>query len=416
MRRLEHKVTIVSGVYSIEGWQTYDITNDMLSPADAFSLAVGPTTPELWRALAKDSEVQVFLDDTRILTGFIDRRAGSSSKRTGSSISISGRDRGGRLVDERMPLISFGGLGIADLAKRCADPWIPNVALSNATNRRLISGGGAVGRVSGEPLVDVNLSNGQSVTVPRSVAGAKSTGNKAQDEAILLLSQDAKRAEARRKVRPGESRWQVLAHFLEEAKLLAWSSADGKTLIVGQPNYQQEPTFTFFHPGPGSIRADESNVESLEVVDDCGEMYSKIICLSETHDDFDDAVTRVSGEAVDGPGPDGTGKHLQHPKVLIVTDNDVKTRKQAIARAERELAERAAAGHELVITVRGHGQRRAGAARPTLYAFDLMARVESEEFEIKGDYLITRVRFSCSKEQGPTTELRLVPKGTVLTV
>jgi prophage tail gpP-like protein len=381
VRKLEHKVTLSVGIYSIEGWLTYDILNDMMSPADAFSMSVGPVTPELWRALERDAEVQVFLDDTRILSGFLDRRQGSSSKQSGSQVSISGRDRGGRLLDERMPLIGFAGLGIADLAKLCAGPWVESVALSNATNRRLVAGKGAkMGRISAEPAIDVR---------PRT------------------------EGEKPRKVRPGETRWQVLSQFLEEGKLLAWLSADGKTLVVGQPNYSQEPTFQFFHAAPGSRRGGDSNVESFEVSDDVSERYSRIICIADSTD-TDGETIRCKGETSNGPGVDGIGKDFTHPKVMIVTDSDVRTNRMATVRAEREMAERDSAGHEVRIVVKGHGQLVAGAQRPTLYAFDTMARVESEDFEIKGDYLITSTRFTMSKDAGPVTELRLVPKGTVL--
>lgn len=389
MRKLENSVAVVVGPYHIEDWLSYEIVNDMLSPADSFELTAGPFTNDLYRALLPDSEVQVFLDDTRILTGLIDERRSTSSKGQGTQLVVRGRDRGGRLLDERCPLFSLVGLGILDLAKKCTDPWVTNVTASNATNRRLIAGGAAarMGRISKEPAIEV-------IRESTNIFGHGS--------------------DHRRKVRPGESRWQVLAHFLEETKLLAWPTADGSTLVVGQPNYNQEPTFHFVHAKPQSQRAADSNVESIEVVDNFGERYSRIICMADDVEPGGGAVRHYKGEVFDGVGPDGEGRNFIHPKVMIIHDSDVKSNAMAQARAEREMAERDGAGHELVVTVRGHSQVIAGGKTPTLYAFDTIARVTSEDFGIDADYLITRTRFTLKKDSGPVTELHLVPKGTTL--
>jgi prophage tail gpP-like protein len=385
----QHKVRIVAGANTLEGWQSYDITHDMLNPADSFSLSIGPLTLPLRAVLAVDTRVQLFLDDTQILEGFIGTRR-SHVGRDGSNISVSGRDRGGRLVDESAPLVSFAGLGIADLALRIASPWVERVELSNTTNRRLIAGGpkAKTGRVSAEPAID---------RTPR----------------------------AERKVRPGETRWQVLQHFLQEGKLLAWLSADGKALIVGKPNYDQEPTFQLNEAPVGSPRRQQNNVESLDEIDSVEETYSRITCMADWYEDYYAAnaagnavhftdTHRSRGVADDGPGPDGTGNRFLHPKNLLIVDQEVRSHAGAKTRAERELADLSHDCHALSAVVKGHGQQLAGAAKPTLFACDTMVRVNSESLAIRADYLITRVRVTTDKRGGPVSELTLALKGTEL--
>jgi prophage tail gpP-like protein len=385
-----HNVKIVAGASTIEGWQSYDITHDMLNPADSFSLSAGPYTQAKANALRPDTRVRIYVDDVLQLDGFTGQRRAGVSRRGGGVLTVSGRDRGGRLVDESAPIVSFAGLGIADLALKMATPWVERVELSNASNRRLIAGGAKVktGRVSAEPAIDRS---------PR----------------------------AERKVRPGETRWQVLQHFLQEGKLLAWLSADGAALVVGKPNYDQEPTFRFVEAPVGSQNRHRANFESIEVSDSVEELYSRITCSATWHESYftanaaGNAVTfeethRYRGVANDGPGADGIGNRFQYPKTCVLVDQDVRSSAAARTRAEREMADLGSDAHALTITVKGHGQLAAGAVKPTLFACDTMARVRSETLGIDGDYLITRVRFTADKPGGEVTELALVPKGVEL--
>ncbi len=385
MNEVRHKVTIRSGKEGIENWTSYEITCDMLEAADGFTIAIGPVDPvgerfgTAWAAVAPDSPVQVLLDDVAIMTGFIDDREGTSSM-NGDVLTVSGRDRASRLIDESMDLISFTGLDLEKLALKIASPWFERIAFSNAENRSLVRGA-ARGAKGGRAFKEPN--------VPRS-------------------------ARAYRKVEPGESRWAVLDYFLRELELLAWPSGDGKTLIIGAPNYDQEPTFRLFHARAGSVRAAESNVMQFKVKDSVGERYSQITAFGSQTGDDGSVQRGARGTATNGPGLLGVGADFQARKTLIITDDNVRGTAQAQVRARREMAQRDANGHEITVTVPGHAQQIDGARSPTLYACDNMVDVESEVFGIKGRYLITQTTFRRDESSGETTDLRLVPKGTRL--
>lgn len=377
-----HNVSVRVGSKVIERWTDYDVSCDMLTAADSFSLSIGdPARDEVFDLVAPDEEVQILLDDTAILSGLVDAREGTSSRGGGSVIQVSGRDRAGRLVDESMELVSFVGMTLDALAKKVAGPWFESVTLSNAANRMLIRGRGAkIGKVAREPAID---------RTPR----------------------------APRKVQPGESRWNVLAHFLREGELLAWATADGKTLVVGLPNYDQAPSYHFFHAREGSPRQVEANVIDFHVRDSVAERYSRVIAVGSSPGDlenFGDRVSRHRGSASNGTGAYGIGADFKHRKVLLVSDDSIHNAQEAQKRAAREMAERDAAKHTIELQVGGHDQLVAGARRPTLYAFDTMARVESEKYGIDGLYLVTAVNFHHDRDSGETTRISLVPKGTVL--
>lgn len=374
----EHLVTVAIGKQGIERWHGYSIDCDMLQPADAFELSFAGGRRDVWELVRTDGQVDVLIDDVPVLSGFIGRRSRRAGLQ-GSEISIAGRDRGGRMVDESMPLQSFEGLGIKELAEACSQGIFGSVALQNTRNRKLARGSRAKhAAVSGEPIIT--------------------------------------RGNARKKVDPGETRWQVLDYFLKEGELLAWSSCDGAELIVGLPNYRQDPQYRFFVPAEGSRRAREGNVIECEIVDQVEDRYARIVAMGAgkgNTSNYAERVVRQRGTALCNPDSvDGTGTDFLFRKDLILADDDVKDLETATRRARREMARRAAGGHSVRLKVRGHDQSFAGI--PVLYAFDCMAEFEDEETGTKGSYLITRITFRQSLDEGETTAIEMVPKDTVL--
>ena len=346
-----------------------DLVCDMLELADPFSLEL-PFTRKLWDACPTDTQVSIHIDDSRVLTGFIDERVKTGSKSRGSTIRLEGRDKGGRLVDESAPLVTFAGLGIEDLAREIVAPWFNTVSLSNARNRALVKGRGR-----------------------RSAAIAR--------EPAIQSGKDV-----RRKVDPGETRAQVLLYFLELAGLLAWSTADGREFIVGEPNYSQAPQWRF------QVGDEASNVEEHDYRESVAERYSSVTVCGSSRGNGQNYAGNIFKQAT----IHDNGGDFQRPKVLIVSDHDVNSVEKAQDRAIREKELRDARGRALSLTVPGFGQVLGGVdgERPAIYAFDTVARWEDVEADIRGDFLITRVHFQTDKNGGQWTQLDLVPVGTEL--
>jgi prophage tail gpP-like protein len=328
------------------------------------------------------------IDDIVVASGFIDDREWEDG-RGGDSLVVTGRDRGGRLVDEAMPLTNLQGLSLKDLGEIVAGGWFESVTLSNAENRQLLRG--SPKDEFDDEEVDPDPSAGIFQATKSNI-----------------------------KVQPGQKRWETLTHFLREAGLLAWSTADGKQLFIGQPNYEQAPSYTFFIAASmESSRAQEGNIQKVKLRDSVGERYSKIIAIGEhrtTDEDGNEEAETYRAEVVDGPGADGIGGAFKHRKILVVNDGDLRSQELAKARAEREQAHRDATGRSLVITVLGHAQARDPRRAPILYAPDTIAEVELERIGVHALFMPTSVKFRHSRSEGETTELKLVPKGSALRI
>jgi prophage tail gpP-like protein len=378
---VKHQIDIKAGGKVIERWQRYRITCDMLSPADDFELELSPYSTEAAELVPPDAEIQVSIDGTRILTGYVDERRRRVG-RDGTRLSISGRDKGGRLVDESMPLTTFRGLQtLQSLAEAAIGPWFTEVGFSNADNRTRLRGKRAhVAAAYGEPPVVFD------------------------------------RSKAPKKVEPGQSRWDVLASWLEPAQLLGWSTADGYSFVIGLPNYEQESQYAFRLPLTGS--GFRGNVIEAELTESIAERYSRITVVGAMRGDsanYGRRVTKLRGVVSDGDGANGIGGSFAHRKTLILSDDEIKSAKDAEDRAIREMNLRNSGAEVITLNVPGHGQRYGPTTPATLYACDTIAEIKIDALDIDSKGLIVACDFIADKPGGEMTTLTLVPLNTILT-
>lgn len=372
MKAWQHRITVVIDGREIGGWEDYSVDSSMLEPADSFQMS-RPFDRAAWDLCRTDRPVIVAIDGVTILDGFIDRRRRRAAD---AKISIEGRDKAGRLVQESAPAFSYQGLSVDELAKRLASPWFTAVTYSNARNRTQRRGRGSKVAVGREPAV-------------RPGAGTV-------------------------RVEVGQTRWAALQALVADKGLLAWSTADGRELVIGLPNYQQAVQFKFCHPAPGS--ASLRNIFDLEYEESTADRYSRIAVSGTGAGDavnFGAAVQRY-GEARNNPDEtDGSGRDFSAVKELLIADRSVRSQAQAQERADQEMAARDQGGVSVKIEAPLHGQIIAGTT-PTLFAPDTMAEVIDEEIGLKLACLITSCRYRSDRRRGEVTDIEFVPKGTVL--
>jgi prophage tail gpP-like protein len=365
---------------------SYEIDLDMLELADAWSVSLRFTL-SAWQYAAPDNPIVIECNGRPVVTGLIDESTRRIDKSGGKLLELQGRDRGGRLVDSAAPLLDLSGLGILDLARGLVTAiggfdLFPTVSLQNATNRRLMVGGGGRARTSAEPAIDTSPDRSD------------------------------------RRVRPGQTRAQVLEDWLTQAGLLGWSSADGSTFVVGRPNYAQEPQYELRVPAAGSARRRDGNVLAMSSRETAGDRYSRIIVLGSGAGNARNFGANVQrrGVALQGPNADGTGRSFTLPKDLIITDDDLRSQAAAQARADHEMALRESLAAQITATVRGHSQAFGATGKRANYAIDTLVRVVDEEIDAPGnprDWLITRVHYTGGRD-GQTSTLTMVPRGTDL--
>ena len=418
-----HRVGVVAGGALVPGWQSYSISVDILQPADAFSLSV-QFTREAWKLLKTDKQVEVFIDDTRILTGLIGGR--EKVPGMGTELQISGRDKTGRLVDESAALFRFGGLYIKELAEviceiGTANALFDRVVLVNTRNRSLLRSKRArKAKVSVEPIVNPIVGAfragaglfGSTIPEVGSDLSFRVDRPPVIDPGIFGGRSSPKR------VQPGQSRWSVLEEFLREARLLAWSTADGRELFIGLPNYEQEAQYLFFEGASDDPRDRERTNCSIRVIENVEEMYALYVACGAakgTGASYGANVTKNVASTRDNPNTsDGTGINFERPKTLLISDDGIKSQRDAQERVEREALQRQAGHLEVEITTAGHGQIYAGTT-PTIYAVDTICHVIDQDTGINAPFYITAIDFS-RDDDGTKSTIRAVPKGTLLTL
>jgi prophage tail gpP-like protein len=369
---------IVSGE-SIVNWQSYDIRLSLGLIADEFSLSLGPPTRRIWDLCALDAEVQIMLGNSPLIRGYIDDRV-RVARRGEKSIQIVGRSKMGRIIDESAPLMRLDGLDLQTFCRRVCDPWFTNIALDGTRNRDLIRGRRSAKARAGAPIF-------------------------------------ARRNETSLKVEPGETRASVLQRFLRRAKLTAWESGDGRELIVGQPNRQQDPQYRFTLPASADSEfANRGNIISVTYRESVGERYSRIIVVGAGNGDgvnYGRSVTRYRAEADDGPGEDGTGGDFRRRKILIVPHSDLRDLQDAQERADADRDERRSSRLQVDIETYGHSQRLFENAEGALFAPETIAEYYDEELDIEQRLMVAAVQLRGGRGTNGTTTLTLAPEDTI---
>lgn len=371
----KHEVSVVVAGVEVYGPTSYQIKTSLTDAVDSFTIAF-PFAPEIWDLCVEDSPIRVFIDRVPVLTGRIDDRVAGDEY----EIEITGRCNRGRLYDDCAETISYGGLTLTGLIEQLAKPFFSRVVFTNVQDRALRRGKGKKARAGNEPAL---------------IAGRKKTGTQ---------------------IEAGQTRWSVIDQLLEQTGLLAWSSGDGSTLIVSRPNYAQEVQFGFFRPAKDSRRAADANVLGMRVKRSTGDRYSRIVVVGSgpgTAVNYGAAVAARYGEAKNSDATvNGDGVDFTAPKRLIV-QRSIASVEEARELADREMAKRDAQGNLIEVTAPGHGQRIARAFT-TLFANDLLARVEDERTGTLATYAIVGCTYQQSRGASATTAMDLVLRGAVI--
>lgn len=374
----EHDISIVVSGVQVVGWEKYELVLDMLRFDDHLSMQI-PFSREVWDLCKPDAPIKFFIDDVQFLDGFIDT---SPLPEDEEVVTVTARDRLGRVVQESAPGIRFAGLKLNDLVVKLVHPWFEVVTNSNALNRTVLRG-----------------------------RGKKA---KAAAESVKLFSQ--KKLDSI--IEPGQTRGTVLQNVLKQVGCIAFSSGDGKTLFVGQPDYNQEPQFRFFMPKANSARIDEGTVRAMGVHRSTEQRYSEVIVVGSgtgTDENYGPRVTSLYGVAKNNPATaDGTGLDFTAPKRLVVP-RQIQNQAEAVELAKREMAQRDVTGNMVTVRVAGHGQKDRASSFVTLFAPDTLASVEDERTGTHGIYILTKCTMRGERKGGEETSLELLPKGSELT-
>lgn len=267
---------------------------DVLTPAAGWSLSAANPTPAQIEAITEGSPILLQVGGADVLVGWIDQKRLSSS-RSGTILSLSGRDHVAPLVDCSVPMT-----------------WsLKNITLYLLATQILAHLG-----------------------IPAIVFGPNDI-----DEPIPRVHPE-----------PGESFWDLLVRYARERRLLVW--AQPGQLHISRPNYVTPPVGALCRRVPGPLAA-ANNVLSADHTWKVSQRRSPVTVVGQGAGGdalFGAAAGRVVGTATD---PVLTALGLARP--LVVQEGTIRTNARALARARWEVEKRAGDGWIGSYTIPGHG-------------------------------------------------------------
>ncbi len=216
----DNTVSLLIGGKTHSQWTDYDIDSALLTPADDFVLTLGRPVDAKPDAVRPGDKVQVRIGSDTVLSGRIDRVDTHTAKGQ-KTLTISGRDEAGVLLDCSCPLFNAQEMDLKQIIETIVKPL-----------------------------------------------------------GIGKIRIDAAKTEKTHKVQiePGSRAWDALVQYAEANGLWPWMEPDG-TLVVGGPDYTVPPSGELVLRTGGK----GNNVESLEVERDMAARYSEITVLGQSH-------------------------------------------------------------------------------------------------------------------------------------
>lgn len=424
MARPSHDVRIRIGGEEYSKWSSYSLESNMLQDADAFEFTLNNKGGELSAAISVLDEVQVLIDGTIQLSGYVDRIQTSVGVDGSPELTVQGRDRFGQLVDVMPKPQTITGKDLLQIAEALSTPFVTNWVFDNSDNlRRLQNAKRRLRRLErfqqtlrktrtfgikkdtttkktyyevGGQRVPIDLSkrgSAQQIAIDANesrVSTAKAFLNKIKRELFPRVKIDA-----------GQTIMEVITRLASRAGFLVWQHADGSG-IISRPNYGQEPSYSIHFHGPDSARRQRNNALSGQVARDGSQRYRSY---------------RLKGYSVNTANKKGKG--ARHDRTI--TDSDVAlsartyyedsdgagTAKQAREKLLRERQRREFEALVATYVFRGHG------LDGVLWQHDAIAAVEDTINSLSGKLYLVRRRFYAD-EEGQHTEIELRKAGVYL--
>jgi prophage tail gpP-like protein len=349
-----HVIKVLVGGAEIRDWESYEIRLSLREPVSTAALS-GAFHADRFEALPLGASVQITLDGRAVFAGYLTRRT-----RRGHRLDIECHDKAWQLVQDAAPLRRFRKDTLLSLAQAMVEGVFDQVVFQNAKNRALYGGG--TRRTGGEPPV-------------------------------LAKSSDPV------KTPPGASRWAALAEVLVRAELLAWSSGDGRSLILAKPNFAQEPRYEFVLSDQG-----RGTCTDIQVSESIEQSYRKVIVIGQSRSGdgrFSYGINlERQGSATDAAFPLPITRRIIEQ---CYTADDA----QRLAQAHLDDAKSEAV--EYTVQAEQHGQ----AGR--LYVPDTVARIRDERNGFEELGYVTAVSYRGSR-YSESTEVQCVPLNTRIVI
>lgn len=402
---------------TLKGWLNYTFDSDFLTPSDAwsFSLPDQGISNETRAALGMigpfrglGAKLQLVINGNVQASGFLDSLEVSAATGSGAVWHLAGRDRLAQAVDSHSdPTTKFKeGATLAEVLKQVFAPFgwgtDEDFLIDNSANRNAKTG------IRGVPMTTGQLA-----------AKRQHRKNAKGPQPLKTFVQH------QLKPYPHEGVFAFAARVSQRHGLWIWSSADGETLVVGQPNFDQDPSYSLRRSRDGkstnilasTVRFDMTDQPITIVADGAGgggdfgksalrtigvnpAFYTQDPAYLEPFAKFKNAHVLTDFEGV------GTPQQLPRSRVLYLHDEESKTQDQLDRFVHREMSLLLRKSLSVDVVVEGHGQIIEGSFRP--WDIDTVVNYEDEISGVFEPLYVLRRTFEKSRSAGTTTHLHLI--------
>lgn len=417
----------IGGAY-IDAWSEFRFESDIFTPSDAFRISMGvgsssalktqDTIDFLRRFIYPGASVKLYVANGKThalqATGFVDA-TDIQNDAGGTKFSVEGRDAASLLIRDAAPIDQYSkDTTIQAFATRACEKHGITVQGSAALNRSRATG--KVSKDTKRRLQDQARELGiPAANLSDKIAGAIAAGTITINDVAIASRSDSldslklyQMTAKEAKPQAGETTWEFIERHVKRNGALMRMSVDGKLMLMGI-DYDQLPTHDIIRKttsrrtkvsAKGAV-SEWNNVISGGERIDTANVYGRVVVYGRakgqdaTRSAFKGVAENMTGDAV--------GSNI----TLILHDSGIRSQAEANKRAEFELAKSRQGMRVLQYTLRGFGQG------GILYAPDTVVNVDDDVTGAKGAYYVTSRTFSLSAANGATTELRMVPSGSI---
>ncbi len=347
------------------------ISDIMCGMGDPFSCTVPNPDGAMTGKVNKGDTVELYIADpgvaggtsTRQLTGVVVSVNGSSNMQ-GTTLRITCADKGWHYQRSEAPVFkSLQGKKIKDLAEMLTHPsWnIRGIKFENTSNIK-----------------------------------ARLGRRQAQ---INTLPKDYPAVLPRIQIEPGQSAADVLFYVCKLNQLLCQVTQDGY-LSIYQPDYKQQPAYTFhFHKSSEPERS-KNNVLSVSFDDSAEAVYTRVKCYSYN---LLPAAAHLSNNPNEGAfsGVDSDANALPFSHAITFGDAEALNKTQANARAKWKRLRGLWDSFSYTVEVYGHSQN------GNFYVPGSMATINDSVHNINGNFYVQSVQWERTIQGGTKSKLVL---------
>lgn len=452
---------------TVINWEDYTYESDFMTPCDAFSMRVGDkqVTDEMRKFMQAGQQVKLFVEfldvsgnvlfKNPVFTGFLDK-VQQNVDRSGTFFTLQGRNFLGPLCDSGIDPWSntykfVEGQTLGDvMGKVFSNFGITTFFLTDAKNRQITTG-----VLKANATLQSKTYTVTTVTDILSDQGATTTSS---TETITQWVDPTNTFDLQEKSikklqpRHDETFMRFVENNLQRFNLHCWAMSDGSGIVIGQPDYLQEPLFKIVNKlnGDGNnvikgrIGLDYSSQPSLIIAKGFqggGDFQNTRIRCAKVNEfigysviDGNGAITgpvQTNGEFTPLPEIDKIIKQFKGlkpldptvslaqgysrfftpppvPRVIFWDDEKSRTLHQLEGAVRRKMSEYQSRALRLNYTVQDHVQD------GIVWKHNTIVTVNDEVLGINNqNFWILSVSYRKSRGSGTTTDLVLVPVGTI---